>query len=216
MTRTRQSTAAWYRLHKLIPTDKRIAVVVSGGWDSAVLWYMTKKICVERKQECNPFTVPKIDGAEHYANKVLEWSCNKLGIPVIKTNIVGQITSENPSDYVTSGAYEIFERDLADYLLNGMNAYPPNQRDLLPEGYPMPNDRWEPKEDQSEYVGHPFANMTKDETIHLGFWLGIAEDIMPITHSCTERDRGRCNSCWWCKEREWGFKEIGKVDTGNE
>ena len=206
----------FYTLENMIPINKRIAVVVSGGWDSAVLWYMAKSICLARNQVCNPFTVPKLDGAEYYANKVLEWSCRRLEIPVVKTTIVGQITSDNPSDYVTSGAYEIFEKDYADYLLNGMNKYPPNQRDMLPEGYPLPNDRWEPKPEHKEYVGHPFADMTKAETIQLGFSIGIADEIMPITHSCTERDRGRCGKCWWCKEREWGFAQIGKKDTGNE
>jgi len=208
--------SVFYTLENMIPINKRIAVVVSGGWDSAVLWYMAKSICLERNQVCNPFTVPKLDGAEHYANKVIEWSCKRLNIPVVKTTIVGQISSDNPSDYVTSGAYEIFEKDYADYLLNGMNKYPPNQRDMLPEGYPLPNDRWEPKPEHKEFVGHPFADMTKDQTIQLGFSLGIADEIMPITHSCTELDRGRCGDCWWCKEREWGFKQINKKDSGNE
>ena len=158
------------------------------GQCSAMVY--AKSICLMRNQVCNPFTVPKLDGAEHYANKVLEWSCKRLDIPVVKTTLVGQISSDNPSDYVTSGAYEIFEKDYADYLLNGMNKYPPNQRDMLPEGYPLPNDRWEPKPEHKEFVGHPFADMTKDQTIQLGFSLGIADEIMPITHSCTELDRG--------------------------
>ena len=163
----------FYTLENMIPINKRIAVVVSGGWDSAVLWYMAKSICLARNQVCNPFTVPKLDGAEYYANKVLEWSCRRLEIPVVKTTIVGQITSDNPSDYVTSGAYEIFEKDYADYLLNGMNKYPPNQRDMLPEGYPLPNDRWEPKPEHKEYVGHPFADMTKAKLYSWDLVLGL-------------------------------------------
>ncbi len=199
-----------------VPVDKRIAVVVSGGWDSAVLWYIVKQNCLERNQECTAFTVPKIDGAEHYANKVLRWASEKLNYEFMPTKIVGQITSDNPSDYVTSGAYEIFEKGYADFLFNGMNKYPPNQRDMMPEGYPLPNDRWVPDEKTKDYVAHPFADMTKDQTIQLGFDLDIATDIMPITHSCTELDRGRCNNCWWCKEREWGFMQIGKADIGRE
>ena len=196
------------KLYISVPAEKRIAVVVSGGWDSACLWYMVKSICLKRGQECTAYTVPKIDGAEHYANLVLKWASEKLGYGFEPTRIVGKITSENPSDYVTSGAHEIFD--------NGMNAYPPNQREMMPSGYPMPNDRFTPTENERKYVGHPFADLTKDQTIQLGFELGIAEDIMPITHSCTEQDRGRCNDCWWCKEREWGFNQIGKKDKGNE
>ena len=50
-------------IEKEIPLNKKIAVLVSGGWDSAIMWYLVKSVCMERNQECNPFTVPKIDGA---------------------------------------------------------------------------------------------------------------------------------------------------------
>ena len=56
--------------------------------------------------------------------------------------------------------------------------------------------------------------MTKDKVVQLAFDLGIAEDIMDITHSCTELDEGRCGYFPWCKEREWAFKQIDKVDKG--
>jgi|TARA_B110000914_G_scaffold120425_1_gene105163 7-cyano-7-deazaguanine synthase in queuosine biosynthesis len=207
-------TVFTFSLVKDIPLDKRIAVMVSGGWDSAVMWYMVKTVCMQRNQECNAFTVPKIDGAEHYANKVLEWSSKTLGHRQTETTIVGDISSTNPSDYVTSGAYEIFERDLADHLFTAVNKYPPNQRDMLDEGYPMPNDRFQKPESGFEKLSQPFANFTKDTIVQLGFDLGIAGAISPITHSCTELNRGRCNSCWWCKEREWAFKQINKTDTG--
>lgn len=207
--------SAWNHVGEFIPKDKRIAVVVSGGWDSAILWYMTKRICMERGQDCTPYTVPKLDGAEHYANLVLAKTCELLDIPVIKTTIVGNINSENPSDYVTSGCYEILENGYADFLMSGMNAYPPNMQEMLPDN-PLPNDRYVVNDAEKEYIGHPFADWTKDETVKLAFTLGIEHDIMNITHSCTELNRGRCNNCWWCKEREWGFVSIGLIDTGEE
>lgn len=205
-----------FGISNLIPRDKRIAVLVSGGWDSAVLWTVAKATCNTRGQECIPFTVPKLDGAVYYANKVLEATCEFLKTPTMETTVVGSIDSENPSDYVTSGAHEILERDLADYILNAKNAYPPNQRDMLPDGYPLPNDRFEPSEEEKQYVGHPFAEWTKDRIIKLGFDLGIGEIIMPITHSCTELDRGRCGNCWWCKEREWAFNRLELIDGGTQ
>ena len=200
-------------VEKEIPLNKKIAVLVSGGWDSAVLWYLVKSVCMERNQECNPFTVPKLDGAEHYANLVLEWSSNRLGHALTKTTIVGDISSDNQSDYVTSGGYEIWNEGLAEHLFSAVNKYPPNQRSLMPEGYPLPNDRFV-KTEEHAHLSQPFADLTKDKIIQLGFDLGIANEIAPITHSCTELDRGRCNNCWWCKEREWAFKEIGQEDIG--
>ena len=202
-----------FSVSRYIPRDKKIGVLVSGGWDSAVLWCMAKRICIARGQECVPFTVPKIDGAEHYANLELETVNSWLRIPPVKTTIVGKIDSENPSDYVTSGAWEILETGKAEYLLNAKNAYPPNMQEMLPD-FPLPNDRYETPEEHKQYVGHPFATWTKAQTIELAFQIGIANIIMPITHSCTEQNRGRCNNCWWCKEREWGFNQIKKIDTG--
>ena len=201
------------KLEKDIPLNKRIAVLLSGGWDSAVMWYMVKSICMERNQECNPFTVPKIDGAEHYANKVLEWSSDRLGHALMTTTLVGDVSSDNPSDYVTSGGWDIWNRGLGEHLFSAVNDYPPNQRSMLPEGYPLPNDRFQ-KTDEHKHLSQPFAELTKDAIVQLGFDLGIANEIAPITHSCTELNRGRCNNCWWCKEREWAFKQIGQEDIG--
>ena len=87
-----------------IPEGKRIAVCVSGGWDSAVLWHIVYNECKKRRQSCRPYTVPKIDGAINYANQVLKWSGYEG-----ETNIVGSIDSENPSDYVKSGVVEILK-----------------------------------------------------------------------------------------------------------
>ena len=196
-----------------VPRDKKIAVLVSGGWDSAVLWYLVKRTCMDRNQECNAFTVPKLDGAEHYANRVLEWSSERLGHALMKTIIVGDISSDNPSDYVTSGGYEIWNEGLGEHIFSAVNAYPPNQRSMMADGYPLPNDRFV-KTEEHHALTQPFAELTKDKIVQLAFDIGIAHEIAPITHSCTELDRGRCNNCWWCKEREWAFKVIGQDDIG--
>ncbi len=196
-----------------VPRDKKIAVLVSGGWDSAVLWYLVKRTCMDRNQECNAFTVPKLDGAEHYANRVLEWSSERLGHALMKTTIVGDISSDNPSDYVTSGGYEIWNEGLGEHIFSAVNAYPPDQRSMMADGYPLPNDRFV-KTEEHHALTQPFAELTKDKIVQLAFDIGIAHEIAPITHSCTELDRGRCNNCWWCKEREWAFKVIGQDDIG--
>jgi 7-cyano-7-deazaguanine synthase in queuosine biosynthesis len=185
-----------------IPHDKRIGVCVSGGWDSAVLWYIVYNECKKRGQSCRPYTVPKIDGAVNYANKILQWSGYDA-----ETNIVGSIDSEDPSEYVASGVREILVDGYADVVYSAVTAYydemhPDHQR-IFTKGTPY-----------EEIVRQPFAEWTKDKVVQIAFDLGIAEDIMDITHSCTELDEGRCGYCPWCKEREWAFKQINKVDKG--
>lgn len=185
-----------------IPEDKRIAVCVSGGWDSAVLWHIIYEECKKRGQSCRPYTVPKIDGAVNYANQVLRWSGYDTD-----TNVVGSIDSDNPSDYVKSGVSEILVEGYADVVYTAVTAYydemEPDQDRIFTKGTPF-----------ESLVPQPFAEMTKDKVVQLAFDLGIAEDIMDITHSCTELDEGRCGYCPWCKEREWAFKQINKVDKG--
>ena len=185
-----------------VPHDKRIAVCVSGGWDSAVLWHIVYNECKKRGQSCRPYTVPKIDGAVKYANQVLAWSGYDA-----ETNIVGSIDSENPSDYVKSGVEEILRRGYADVVYSAVTKYydemDPDQDRIFTRGTPF-----------EDIVPQPFAELTKDKTVQLAFDLGIAEDIMDITHSCTERDEGRCGYCPWCKERQWAFDKINKLDKG--
>ena len=192
---------AW-RVKADIPEGKRIAVCVSGGWDSAVLWHIVYNECKKRRQSCRPYTVPKIDGAVNYANQVLKWSGYEG-----ETNIVGSIDSENPSDYVKSGVVEILKDGYADVVYSAVTKYyddmDPDQDRIFTAGTPF-----------EEIVRQPFANYTKDVTIQMAFDLGIADDIMDITHSCTELDERRCGYCPWCKEREWAFKQINKIDKG--
>lgn len=186
-----------------IPRNKRIAVVVSGGWDSAVLWYIVYNECKRRGQSCRPYTVPKLDGAKRWANEVLKWS----GYPG-ETNIVGRVDADDPSKYVPSGVKEIMDNQYADLCYIGTNAYY--------DGMNPDHERKPPSLYNAEhFCRHPFWYMTKDETVQLGFDLGIAQDIMNITHSCTELDAGRCGYCPWCKERAWAFNQIGKTDEGN-
>ena len=185
-----------------IPYNKRIAVVVSGGFDSAVLWHIVYNECKRRGQSCRPYTVPKLDGAVRWANEVLALSGYEG-----QTNIVGKVDAEDPSSYVASGIIEIFTEKMADIVYVGVTKY---YDGMNPD---------HPRQHASKYnAAHkclqPFSDMTKDKTVQLAFDLGIAEGIMPTTHSCTELDEGRCGYCQWCKEREWAFKQIGKIDTG--
>jgi len=185
-----------------IPHNKRIAVVVSGGWDSAVLWYIVYNECKKRGQSCRPYTVPKLDGAQRWANEVLKWS-GYVG----ETNIVGSVDAEDPSSYVTSGIMEVLKGGYADICYCGVTSYY--------EGMEADHERQHASKYNAEHVcPQPFSDMTKDETVQLGFDLGIAQDIMHITHSCTELDAGRCGYCPWCKERAWAFNKIGKIDEG--
>jgi len=207
----------WDDIKKYIPEEnKRVGVMVSGGWDSACLWYMVKKICTERGMSCEPFVVPKLDGALVASQNVIKTLSKKLGVSYQEPTVVGKELSNNPWDYVTNGAWDIFgetaDDRLVDFLFVGMTAFDDEVHQRHEKEDPHP--RFEPEEWMREFVAWPFENHTKDKTIKLGFDIGIADVIMPITHSCTELQEGRCNKCYWCTERQWAFEKAGYLDTG--
>lgn len=196
-------------IDSLLPRDKTIGVLVSGGFDSAVLWYAVKKICLERNQQCNPYTIPKLDGAEYHAKNVLQTTCNLLGIPEIETTMVGQF-SEDPGEYTRSGVADVIRLGHEDFALTAVTAY---FNDLI--WHPAPEERKRPNDYQKKFMEQPFYYHTKDETVSFAKDLSILDAIMPVTHSCTQQSMSRCNQCYWCQERKMAFAKLELEDTGN-
>jgi 7-cyano-7-deazaguanine synthase in queuosine biosynthesis len=91
-------------------------------------------------------------------------------------------------------------------LFIGINQNPP-ELDSLP-GAP---DR--DKKSNDPKIIFPFVDMYKDQILQL-MYENDQEDLIDITHSCTEQQVGRCNRCWQCQERAWAFRRHNKQDTG--
>ena len=192
-------------MDRCIPPDKPIGVLVSGGMDSAVLWYAAKMICMHRKQECLPYTIAKLDGAEYHAGVVIDKTCELLGIPPVTTTMVGT-RSDDPSETTISGLRDVI-RVHGKYALNGDTAY----FDDLDHGPVAPRVRG----DRPDKFIQPFFDFTKEKTILFAEALGILDELIPITHSCTLQDEGKCGICYWCKERDAAFKMINIADYGH-
>ena len=212
-----------------VPTEGTIGVVVSGGFDSSLLWHIVYGICKERGQKCIPFTVPKNDGALTYADRMLEYSqmayggkrlhpfvVNEGGVDWMRENYLG----EEVAQQLHQGIVEIFRKGYADYVYTGVNAYPPNYETLCSYHTPGPRNLsrdsdfiWKDKP-ASHWILQPFADLTKADLVQIAEQLGWLDDIAELSHSCVEQIRGRCGECFWCKEREWGFAEAGLIDKG--
>ena len=67
-----------------------------------------------------------------------------------------------------------------------------------------------------DIIKQPFADFTKDFLVRLAWELDIVDDVAEFSHSCVELIRGRCNECFWCKERQWAFQEADLSDIGKE
>jgi hypothetical protein len=58
---------------------------------------------------------------------------------------------------------------------------------------------------------YPFNHLYKYHCIDLFYQLEL-EELIHLSHSCTQLPVGRCNKCYHCLERSWGFAEVGRVD----
>ena len=68
----------------------KIAVLISGGFDSAVLWHMINKLYNGTDTKIIPVTVPKTDGSIRYANMMLEDYCKRNNIKQVTHSCVTQ------------------------------------------------------------------------------------------------------------------------------
>jgi len=186
-----------------IDLNKNYGIMLSGGLDSAVLMYLIVKQHPSVKLQ--PFTIDKTDGAALYANQIIDHFNKKFGLSVPYTIYVGDPTLHHRLQS-TSAVIDIFNNYSIDYLFNGINQNPP-ELDNLP-GAPQRDKR-----SNSLKIIFPFVDFLKTDILKIMVEHG-QEDLMGITHSCTEQKDGRCNQCWQCTERAWAFSSIEMIDTG--
>lgn len=183
--------------------NKKYGILLSGGLDSAVLLSILIKNNIEL--DIQPFTIPKRDGAMLYADPVIEHLNKKFN-----TKIPLTITAGNPNDHHSkqnvSAILEIIQKYNIDQLFVAINRIP----EELSE-YPGAPNRASYSTDSRILL--PFVNMTKDEIVSLMFE-EEQDELMNITHSCTEQQLGRCKVCWQCTERKWAFDKLNKIDQG--
>ena len=184
-------------------TDKTYGIMLSGGLDSAVLMYML--IRDNPLINLQPFTIPKFDGAFMYANPIIDHFNKKFNLSIPETILVGDPTAHH-REQSTTAVKDIFANYPVDILFNAINQNPPELNELA--GAP----KRDTKSDNPRII-FPFVALYKDSILKIMF-NNLQEDLMDITHSCTEQQHGRCGVCWQCTERKWAFKQLDKEDTG--
>lgn len=175
--------------------DVKIGVLLSGGMDSALLLYLLAK---NFPNDIQPITVPKHDGAAKYVNPILTWIENATHRSINDPIIIGNPDLHH-SMIVGDALRRCFNHKLADVFYVGDNQYP---EDVLPNG---------PKRIKMLGVYYPFFNWYKTDIV-MKYASENIFDLLPLTHTCTERAVGRCNNCWQCKERIWAFAECNIQD----
>jgi len=189
-----------------LPKNKsRIGVLVSGGLDSAILYYL---LLLENKLRSNiheilPITVMRKEGSKYFSSLVIGHVNQAFQIPYTDPLIVGDNTLPE-EEQVKSGVNQALTQGF-DIVYAGVI-----------EQLPQHMVNWQPiPSKETTKFKIPFQSINKSHIIDIIIKFK-QEPLFYITHSCSgeQSQVGRCNGCNGCNERLWGFEQLNLVDPG--
>lgn len=191
-------------LHK---ESSRIGIFVSGGLDSTVLFYalLLEREKDKRDIDFTALTVSKV-AADIYSKPIIAKLSEKFG-PI--KHITGLDNEGAIPGTITPAIQRQLHAHQFDYIYTGINSNPPSDKFYSQWGV-FPN---RPTASPHSSLILPFLSLYKSHIIELAYLLDI-QDLISLTHSCTEKTVGRCQVCFACDERKWGFQENNKTDPG--
>jgi hypothetical protein len=184
-------------------TPTKIAIFISGGLDSAILYYLLLKANAEigNIHQITTFTVERTEGSRYFARLVIAHVHSQFNIPYKDPEIVGDPSLPGHLQ-VMSGATSVMYMGF-DSMYGGVISQMPEH--II--GYdPAPGE-------ESDVIKLPFKDLTKGYVIDL-IVRNNQQALFYLTHSCSILEIGKCNTCNGCTERNWGFAQCGLVDPG--
>jgi hypothetical protein len=188
-----------------LPAERsKIAVLISGGIDSAILYYL---MLLENKNtgyrhDIRPISIMRSEGSVYFSKLVVSNMNEKFNLIKQDAIIVG-----NPSlpedKQVRSGVFHSYDLGF-DITYCGLIEQQPEHM----IGWVQPDAK------ESARFKIPLIHLNKIHIIDLVIQCK-QEDLFYITHTCNRFKTGRCHKCNGCNERAWGFSQLGLTDPGN-
>lgn len=194
-------------LIELPEEKKRIGVMLSGGADSALLLYIIAKeqFLHNTDHDIIPLTIARSDGAILYSPSIVDYVNKIFGMNIPRPALIGKPDLPH-KDVVRLGVVAAFAKHKLDYVYLAENQVPPEQIIGL---YPVRSQRSPHKQ-----VLLPFIDLYKTHIIDM-YYILRQEELLKLSHSCTEQTVGRCGECFNCSERAWAFKKLNRTDPGS-
>lgn len=183
---------------------RNIGVLVSGGLDSALLYYMAKSLEIQdARYKVIPYTLNRDDGSKNHAQLVIDYVHDKLKIDRLSTIHIPILQTDSNAQ-VTEGISKLLKEKLSLVYVGIITTLPNHAMHGVGSPY-FPVDY--------ELVNYPLKHLTKDHVVDMIIKLGI-DELFELTHSCVYDIAGRCNKCNRCNERAWAFNQLGLIDPG--
>jgi len=183
----------------------RIGVLVSGGIDSAILYYLLhlENTATGNIHEIRPISILRKEGSRYFSHLVVGAVNQQFNIPFIEPKLFGDNSLPEEKQI----------KSLVDQsLVSGFNIVYAGAIEQLPQHMVD----WQPiPSKETARFKTPFQTINKSHIIDITIKFK-QETLFYITHSCASADYqvGRCNRCNGCNERSWGFEKLGLVDPG--
>lgn len=180
---------------------KKIAVLVSGGLDSAILYYVIKKINQEigNIHDITHLVVRRAEGSIDYAPKVIQYIKDIFNEPM------------EPIEFIDTGKVPVHLQ--LPYSINISNAKEKFDKIFIGvietrEEHAININIPKVKTD-SNLIVYPFYKLQKSHIIDLILKTNQTA-LFKLTISCD--DMTLCGKCNGCRERAWGFQEMNIID----
>lgn len=180
---------------------KKIAVLVSGGLDSAILFYLIKKInySLNNIHTVTHIAIKRQEGSIEYAPKVIRYIKEQFNEPVENIEFIdpANVPLHLQVPYSVNIAQEKYKFDKI-YL----GVIETRHEHALGISIPKININ-------SNLITYAFYKLQKSHIIDLICKMSQTE-LFKITISCD--NLSICGLCNGCRERAWGFKEMNVID----
>ena len=184
-------------------TPTKIAVFVSGGLDSAILYYLILKAYFDQgiAHQISPLVVNRTEGSRYFSSLVVAHVHSQFNIPYVDPILVGDPSLPGHLQVLSGG--QSAQHMGFKQLYGGVITQPP-EHTIGYDPYPA---------EETDVIKLPFKDLTKGYIIDL-IARNKQEALFYLTHSCSVLEIGKCNTCNGCNERNWGFAQAGLVDPG--
>ena len=181
----------------------KIGIFVSGGLDSAILYYL---LMLENKtqneiHEIVPLTVLRTEGSKNFSQLVVAHVQSAFHKSYTESIKLGDNTLPEP-EQVKSGVLDARNRGFKRVYTGLIEQLPEHMIgwDKIPYS-------------ENDFFKAPMKDLNKSHVVELCYQFK-QEALFYITHSCAAWEVSRCYSCNGCNERRWGFDQLGLVDPG--
>ena len=179
--------------------NKRVGILVSGGLDSAVLYYLVRLYNKQNKNwyDITHYSIPSFDN--NYAKEVISYIDQLFNVPSHSLNLIGdgELSDLERIPFAQKAILKVESVVLCGHIK------------VLPEHSinVTYNQNWK----DGQFVKYPLKDLNKSHIIDIIYQEQI-EQLFALTKSCVYNNTQPCSKCNRCLERKWAFNSLGKSE----